>query len=122
MSKEYLDQLVNEYGNMVYARYNAPKNLDTVYIGRGSIFGNPFKTNDSKTLQDRMNNCISFRHYLIAKIETDGYFRQEVKKLHGRVLVCFCSNGTRSLDDGARYCHGHVLAAGASYLNSIDGG
>ena len=122
MSKEYLDHLVNKHGDKVYARYNAPKGLDTVYIGRGSVFGNPFKTGESKTLQDRMDNCMRFRRYLTAKINIDPRFREEVKNLLGQTLVCFCSNGTRSLDDGARYCHGHILVAATTYLNSVDGG
>lgn len=53
------------------------------------------------------------------RIKEDYDFRNQVIKLYNKNLVCFCSNGTNSLDTGARYCHSHILKAMSDYLNKI---
>ena len=119
MRNDYLDGLVAENGRKVYAMYNAPKDREVVYVGRGTIFGNQFKTMNNKTIEDRINNCLSYRYYLIDRVKNDETFRQAVKELYGKTLVCYCSNGTTSVEDGARYCHAHILVAAANYLNLV---
>ena len=56
MSAEYLDKLMAEHGTQVYSIYNVPKDIKAVYVGRGTILGNPFKTLANKTLESRMDN------------------------------------------------------------------
>lgn len=43
MDKElaYEKRLIRDFGHLVYGKQNAPKNA--IYIGRGSIYGNPFQ-------------------------------------------------------------------------------
>lgn len=121
MSAEYLDGLVAKHGRQVYSIYNAPKGIDVVYVGRGTIFGNPFKTLQNKTLESRMDNCISYRQYAVDRIENDAEFKEAVRKLYGKTLTCYCSNGTTSIEDGAKYCHGHILVAATIYLHTLNG-
>lgn len=44
MRNRKLDEFLNLYGNFVFGRWNAPK--DSIYIGRGSIYGNPYPMKD----------------------------------------------------------------------------
>lgn len=121
MSAEYLDSLIAKHGRKVYSIYNAPKGMAVTYVGRGTILGNPFKTLNNKTLESRMDNCISYRQYALDRIESDEEFRKAVADLYGKTLTCYCSNGTTSIEDGARYCHAHILVAAANYLHTLNG-
>lgn len=114
MENEYLDKVLSEHGNHVFSKWNAPKNA--VYIGRGSIYGNPFPI-QNKSEQERERVCVEYRKYLAKRIENDSEFRKAVKELKGKNVACFCSNGKASRRDGARWCHGHILLACADYLN-----
>ena len=116
---EYLDSLVSTYGHRVFAKYNAKDVNDVVYIGRPSILGNPFMTMNNKTLQDRISNCIKFKLYLhdIIKTNSNPELITAVKELKGKNVVCWCSNGTSHIRDGARYCHGHIVLSACDYLN-----
>jgi hypothetical protein len=62
------------------------KNYD-VYIGRGSIFGNPFKIGVDGNRDDVIEK---YRVYFYKKIEKDKIFRKEVRKLKNKNLGCFC--------------------------------
>lgn len=120
---EYLDNLVATYGHRVFAKYNA-KNPDIdVYIGRPTILGNPFMSDDSKTLDDRINNCVKFKFYLfdIIKNNTNPHMLEAIRVLKNKNVVCWCSNGTTHVNEGARYCHGHILLSACDYLNGQDG-
>lgn len=66
--------------------------------------------------EERMRVCLAYRAYCAKRIAEDKTFAKAVKALYGKKVVCFCSNGTRSKKDGARFCHGHVLQAAAKYL------
>ena len=114
MNTQYLDEVLKKYGNNVYSIRNAPD--DSIYIGRGkhSQFGNPFPMNGEAT---RAQVCMDFRKWLFQKIQTDHEFANQVKQLHGHTLKYFCSNGTKSRELGAKWCHGHILLACADYLN-----
>ena len=116
---EYLDDIVNYYGHRVFAKYNKVVDKDNIYIGRPSILGNPYMIRDSKTLEDRIDNCIKFRNNLFNIINTNSNpkFIEEVKNLANKNVICWCSNGTNSVARGARYCHGHVLLYACDYLN-----
>lgn len=116
---DYLDMVVKDYGQRVFAQYNKTPDANNIYIGRPSILGNPYMTNDSKTLQDRMDNCIKFRNNLFEIINTNSNpaLIKAVRELDGKNVICWCSNGTDSVKHGARYCHGHVLLYACDYLN-----
>lgn len=73
-------------------------------IDRRSIFGNPFP--ERKHGRAR---CIElFKEYFYKRIEEDEKFRNEVLKLRGKALGCWCK---------PRACHGDVIV---EYLNGID--
>lgn len=107
----YLDNCLKKHGHKVFGRWNAPKN--SIYIGRGSIFGNPFPLYDEK---DRIQVLLTYKDYLDNKIKSE-LFKQKLLEIKDKNLECYCSNGTSNLNDGAKYCHGHVLL---EYANNIE--
>lgn len=118
---DYLNMVTNRYGNRVFAQYNKEADENNIYIGRPSELGNPYMTNDSKTIEDRISNCIKFRNNLFTIIRADvnpGLIEQ-IKNLRDKNVICWCSNGTDSITKGARYCHGHVLLYASDYLNGL---
>lgn len=115
MDKElmYEERLIENFGHLVYGKWNAPEGA--IYIGRGSIYGNPFPMRN-QTHEERLRVCLAYRAYAAKRIAEDPKFANAVRALHGKKVVCFCSNGTRNKKDGARFCHGHVLQAASKYL------
>jgi len=85
---------------------NAPigweDNPKYVYIGRAGrgfdgYWGNPIKLNGKK----RGSTLELFRSYVVERIETDEEYRQKLKELNDKILVCFCKPNP---------CHGDILA------------
>ena len=78
-------------------------NPDYVYIGRPSIFGNPYPLTEEigreKVLED-------YKSYFYQAIEVEE-FRNLVFELAGKTLVCYCA---------PKACHGDVIA---EYLNGL---
>jgi hypothetical protein len=68
-----------------------------VYIGRPSIFGNPFTIGKDG---DRSEVIEKFKEYFYNKIVSDKNFNLEIKKLKGKVLGCFCK---------PQFCHGDII-------------
>lgn len=64
MDNTYLDAVLAQYGHRVFSKWNAPE--DTVYIGRGSMYGNPFPMND-KSEKERERVCLAYREWLAQK-------------------------------------------------------
>lgn len=84
---------------------NKYKNVFDVYIGRGSIFGNPFvigKDGDRKTVVKK------YEKYFYDRLRSDPNFKRSVLTLDGKVLGCFCK---------PLLCHGDVIV---SYLETND--
>ena len=76
---------------------NLYKEKGDVYIGRGSMFGNPFRIGvhgNRKTVIEK------YKKYFYYRIKTDEIFKQEVLKLKGKVLTCFCK---------PLACHGDII-------------
>ena len=67
------------------------------YIGRPSIFGNPFSIGRDG---DRDSVIEKYRVYFLERIKRDESFRLSVESLRGKVLACWC----RPLA-----CHGDVI-------------
>ena len=67
-----------------------------VYIGRPSVFGNPYSVE-----KFGRSGCIEmYRAYATMKMSLDMSFRKEVKSLRGKTLGCWCA---------PKACHGDVL-------------
>lgn len=80
-----------------------------VYIGRAGkgedgYFGNPFRLDGS---EPRGATIERFRYYAIARLAGDFEYRERVRALRGKRLVCFCA---------PLPCHGDVLAELAEAL------
>ena len=89
------------------------KRTDTydVYIGRGSIFGNPYTHLNSYTLAEhkvasRDEALEKYGEWFREKLK-DPEFRCQVKLLRGKRLGCFCKPLS---------CHGDIIA---EYLNGL---
>jgi hypothetical protein len=91
---------------VINRKHQPPTNVGSIYIGRPSIFGNPFYLGRDGT---RAQVIEKYETYLRDRIAKDAKFRAEVKALHGKVLSCWCKPLT---------CHGDVLAKVAEELNS----
>lgn len=74
------------------------------YIGRPSIYGNPFVIGRDGSRKEVISK---FKTYFYDKLQKDLDFKKEVLKLKDKKLGCFC----KPLE-----CHGDVIA---DYLNSV---
>jgi hypothetical protein len=68
-----------------------------VYIGRPSLFGNPFVIGKDG---NRETVVVKYREYAISRAYWDREFREAVVALKGKTLACWC---------GEKVCHGDVL-------------
>lgn len=67
-----------------------------VYIGRPSIFGNPFSVKEYGR-----EGCIArYKEYFYKRIKEDVKFKEAVLKLKDKTLGCFCK---------PLACHGDVI-------------
>jgi hypothetical protein len=73
-----------------------------IYIGRPSIFGNPFTIGKDGTRKEVIDK---YRIYFTRQIDTNIIFKREVQKLNGKILGCWCK---------PKNCHGDIIA---EYLN-----
>lgn len=67
-----------------------------VYIGRGSVFGNPYTVE-----RYGRDKCISlYSTYIKARLNKEPELVQGLMKLDGKVLGCYCK---------PKRCHGDIL-------------
>ena len=88
------DATMNKSQPRVQNRHHGTAPLDAVYIGRGSIYGNPFvigKHGDRDEVCEAYESMLFSNQELLAKVR---------KNLRGKDLVCFCS---------PKRCHGDTL-------------
>lgn len=74
------------------------------YCGRGSIFGNPFEIGRDGTREEVIEKYKKWFNFLLK----DKRFLDELKKLKGKRLGCFC---------WPQKCHASIIA---EYVNSLD--
>lgn len=67
-----------------------------VYIGRGSIFGNPYEIGRDGTREEVIERYRVWFNFLVR----DPIFVEHLKKLKNKKLGCFCS---------PMLCHGDVI-------------
>ena len=68
-----------------------------VYIGRPSVYGNPFVIGRDGSREQVISK---FRTYFHGRINNDSVFRGEVEALRGKRLGCYCAPCA---------CHGDVI-------------
>lgn len=83
----------NFYGLVVHCK----KSRYEVYIGRPSLFGNPFVIGKDGS---RFVVLEKYRKYLTERIDADKEFAEAVRLLRGKVLGCWCV---------PMACHGDIL-------------
>jgi hypothetical protein len=87
---------------------NLHKSDYDTYIGRGSPWGNPIRS-DART--SRYDVIEQYRQWFLGRIREDAEFRAATETLRGKRLGCFCK---------PKLCHGDVIVA---YLNGeLDAG
>lgn len=72
-----------------------------LYIGRGTLWGNPFAISREEDGPDRADVIAQYRKYFAEKLETDSSFKRGVLGLRGMRLACHCKPDA---------CHGDVIA------------
>jgi len=79
---------------------------DIVYIGRGSIWGNPYSHKEGTKAQHKVASrdqaVDAYRRYLWSAIRNGVVTKEMLKELDGKRLACYCS---------PQRCHGDILKA-----------
>lgn len=78
----------------------------SVYIGRGSMWGNPFVMGRDG---DRDSVCEQYSNFLKQEILSGRITLEQLAPLHGKDLVCFCA---------PLRCHGDTLTLAAAWAAS----
>jgi hypothetical protein len=68
-----------------------------VYIGRPSIFGNPFTTGSHRSREGAID---MYRSHFYQKIRMDVDFKKAIQSLKGKTLGCYCK---------PLACHGDIF-------------
>lgn len=94
----------------VVNKYKHTSTENDVYIGRGSVLGNPYTSTKDKVTKaeficdSREESVESFRQYLVLKIaEKDKKICNELNRIYKMKevsLVCFCK---------PKSCHGDII-------------
>ncbi len=84
---------------------NKHKGAYDIYIGRPSVFGNPFVIGKDGNREEVLEK---FRKYAVLRVQEDLDFAKAVKELHGKRLGCFCA---------PQACHGDILLELTEALN-----
>jgi hypothetical protein len=91
---------------------NRTKEREDLYIGRGTIWGNPYRLeNDTPKERDRVISLYS--EYLWGKIALGEITVEMLLSLDGKKLGCWCK---------PKACHGDVLASAVAWAKTINTG
>lgn len=74
-----------------------------VYIGRGSLWGNPFKIGADGTREEVIEK---FRLYLWEQIKAGRISKEQLVELEGKTLGCFCT---------PQACHGDIIVKAVNW-------
>ena len=75
-----------------------------VYIGRPSIFGNPFSIGKNGIREEVIEK---YKKYFYNRINNDNNFRNKIIALSGKTLGCWCK---------PQACHGDIIVL---YLDNL---
>jgi hypothetical protein len=87
----------------VLNKHKAGIPVGAVYIGRGSMWGNPFVIGKDG---DRDAVCEQHAEYLRNQVRSEEVSLIQLAALHGKDLVCFCA---------PLRCHGDTLVKAAAW-------
>jgi hypothetical protein len=90
---------------MITKVVHCKKEKYNIYIGRPSIFGNPYSIGKDGTRKEVIEK---YRIYFYNKILLDKNFYRAICKLKGKILGCWCK---------PEDCHGDIIA---TYLDKND--
>jgi hypothetical protein len=76
---------------------NIHKEPYDVYIGRGSMWGNPFPITKHRTREEVL---VLYKIYIQRMLRHSAHARAELRKLEGKRLGCYCK---------PKACHGDIL-------------
>lgn len=77
-----------------------------VYIGRGSIWGNPYTIGEDG---DREVVIAKYRSYLWSQIEAGFITKEQLLSLDGKRLGCFCK---------PKPCHGDIIVKAIEWIKA----
>jgi hypothetical protein len=86
---------------------NVRKAKFDVYIGRPGPFGNPYKIGKRANREEVL---VAFSVYFERRVNREQWFRQEVEKLKGKVLGCYCAGDAPLTAKDPHVCHGQIIA------------
>ena len=76
---------------------NVKKEKFDVYVGRPSVFGNPYTLG----IDGNRETVIKYyKEYFYEKIKSNAIFKAKVEELKGKILGCFCK---------PLACHGDII-------------
>lgn len=84
---------------------NKHKSQFDVYIGRGSIWGNPFVMANN-TDAERQRVIAAYKAYLKEQVRSGAITVGMLKELNGKRLGCFCA---------PKPCHGDVIVQAVAW-------
>jgi hypothetical protein len=88
---------------------NRLKEEEDVYIGRGSIWGNPFKL-EKDTEAERKRVIQLYSDYFWDKVKTGQFTVEMLLELDGKRLGCFCK---------PKLCHGDIIVDAVNWAKTI---
>ena len=91
---------------IVVNKYKEPYD---VYIGRGSLWGNPYIICENLT---RDQVIIAYKHWLWSQMKSGAITEGDIRGLGGKRLGCFCK---------PKACHGDVLVKAYEWLHRTGG-
>lgn len=100
------DQTRHQVTRVINRKNQSSTNTGSVYIGRPSRFGNPYRIGADG---NRKQVIKKYEEYVRERIERDVAFREDVRALYGKLLSCWCA---------PLPCHGDVLVKLTEELNA----
>lgn len=99
---------------MVVNKYKVNMNdPDIIYIGRGSIWGNPYShktgTKAEHKVDTREEAVEAYKQYLWKQLTSGVFTKEMILSLDGKRLACYCA---------PQACHGDILMRALRWAKS----
>lgn len=77
-----------------------------IYIGRPSIFGNPFEIGKDGNREEVIEK---YKNYFYERLKKDNNFWRRVWECKGKVLGCWCVSKSIDFIRKEKECHGEII-------------